>query len=187
MKLPWATIIASKDWHPSDHCSFAVNNVDAKAFSTVKFSNPSGNGETLEEVVWPVHCVQNSPGSEFPSDFEQEKIQDVVYKGELIDREYYSAFRDIWHLHHTSMNDILKKYNITDVFVVGLALDYCVFNTAIDASEFGYATRVIRQATKPVDTGAWDKVCARLQERGVELIDANDPLIEKVKGFVHRK
>lgn len=135
-------------------------------------------------MVWPVHCLANSFGSEFPPEFSKSsssKIDTLVYKGHLSDREYYSAFEDTWHLDKTPLNSKLQEKNITDVFIVGLALDYCVLNTAIDAAKYGYKTRVIAEATKPVDAGAWDRVQSQFKHQGIELIHLDDPILQLVK------
>lgn len=133
-------------------------------------------------MVWPVHCVQDTKGSEFPPEFTgSSKITSLIKKGYLMDREYYSAFQDVWHLHQTELNSVLRENEITDVFIVGLALDYCVYNTAIDSVTFGYTTHIIKEGTKPVDPDAWDPITAKLQAKGINIIDLDNSLIEKVK------
>lgn len=132
--------------------------------------------------MWPAHCVQNSPGSEFPESFTgASRIDNIVEKGFLVDREYYSAFKDVWGIHHTELAKLLKEKNITDVFVVGLAFDYCVFHTASDASSGGWKTHVIKEATKPVDPGAWNSTLVKLEANGVEVIPLESPLLDQVR------
>lgn len=171
-ELPWTTIIASKDWHPSNHCSFAVNHPGKKPFEKASFSHPEGTGAIREETLWPVHCVQGSHGSEFPPEFTgASKVDNVVNKGYLEDREYYSAFQDIWKLHKTELASLLKEKDVTDVFVVGLALDYCVLNTAVDAVSFGFKTHLIKEGTRPVDPSVTDQIYEKLKNAGVEITD----------------
>lgn len=178
--MPWTTIIASKDWHPINHCSFAVNNSGKKPFEKAVFPHPEKAGIFREETLWPVHCVQNSKGSEFPPEFTgANKVDSIVKKGYLEDREYYSAFQDIWQLHRTEMDSLLKDKGITDVYVVGLALDFCVFNTAIDAVRFNFKTHLIKEATKPVDPSITNEIYKKLEGAGVEITDINSLPFDK--------
>lgn len=135
-------------------------------------------------MVWPVHCVQESPGSEFPPEFSGvNRIDDIVYKGSIPDREYYSAFQDIWGIDKTQLAAQLKAKDITDVFIVGLALDYCVFNSAMDSASLGWKTHIIQEGTKPVDPGAWDSTLRKLEAKGVNVIDVDSPLVSQVKAL----
>lgn len=186
--LPWHAVIASKDWHPKNHCSFATNHVDAAPFTRIPFESPARNGEVKDEMVWPVHCVQNSAGAEFPPEFKAAgRIDHTVLKGYLSDREYYSAFQDVWCMHQTELNKVLRDRDITDVYVVGLAFDYCVYNTAVDSAANGYTTHIIREGTMPVDPTAWDPITVKLQSKSVEVIDMNDELIERIKSCSSRR
>lgn len=189
MALPWHAIIASKDWHPKNHCSFAANHVDATPFSRLPFKSPAGTGEVKDEMVWPVHCVQSSRGAEFPEEFASsiDKIDHIVLKGYLTDREYYSAFQDVWGLHHTELDSVLRERDITDVYIVGLALDYCVYNTAVDSMALGFTTHIIRQGTMPVDPNAWDSVTVKLQSKGIEVVNMNDELVERISKCSSRR
>lgn len=123
-------IIATLDWHPSNHSSFLIN-------------NPASG-------IWPVHCVQNSFGSELHADLNK-NIDYLVYKGmnPLIDS--YSGFFDNDHKSETELNLILKNHKVIKVDIVGLALDYCVKATALDAIKLGFNTSVILSATKAVN------------------------------------
>lgn len=162
-----------------------MNNPNAAPFDQLTFSSPDGSGLTRKEFVWPVHCVQNSPGAEFPEAFTGAKrIDNVVNKGFLSDREYYSAFKDIWGIHHTELASLLKSKDITDVFVVGLAFDFCVLHSSVDAAKLGWPTHVIREGTKPVDPKAWDASAAKLEANGVDIIGLDSPLLSKVKSLV---
>lgn len=144
---PWALKIATKDWHPSDHISFASNHPGKSAFVD-KITLDNG----LEQQLWPVHCVQNTMGSEFVDGLESSLFQAIVHKGMDSNVECYSAFcdasgkptvmcrddivdeslRDEIVPATFSLRDLLRKHDITDIFIVGLAGDYCVKSTAID-------------------------------------------------------
>lgn len=99
------------------------------------------------------------------------------------DREYYSAFQDIWGIHQTELFSLLQAKGVTHVFIAGLALDFCVLNSAVDSVRLGWPTFVIREATKPVDPGAWKSTEEQFSAAGVELIGLNHPLLERVKSL----
>lgn len=124
------TVIYSRDWHPGDHCSFSLE---------PQFIDGS----------WPPHCVQDTPGAEFPSALRVPLDAIVVSKGTDPEREAYSAFEG------TNLDKLLKEKNIRRVFVGGLALDYCVKASALDALRAGYEVWVVEDATRAVspDTG----------------------------------
>ncbi|KAG6919031.1 hypothetical protein DXG01_009741 [Tephrocybe rancida] len=173
LACPFVAKIASKDFHPPDHISFAITH-DKPVFSNITIYPP---GEThtdrgLEQVLWPVHCVASTPGSEFVEGLAQEALTAVVIKGTDQGIEMYSAFRDPWHIAHSALPKMLEDLKITDVFIVGLAGDYCVKSTAFDAVEFGYKTWVVRDAVRSVyDTGTeWRD----MEQKGIRLVDCDD-------------
>lgn len=160
-------IVATKDSHPHNHTSFAENH-NVQPFSKVLFKHPETEA-TAEHTVWPVHCVEGTAGAEYPASFDPSKVQALVRKGYLQDREYYSGFQDVWGVHKTELNDLLKSQGIEKVHVVGLAMDYCVFNTALDAARRGYTTTLIRAATRPVDSNAVEDTISQLTAAGVSV------------------
>lgn len=165
----YSFIVATKDSHPPDHTSFAENHNGAQPFSSISFKNPE-TGEAVNHTVWPVHCVEGTSGADYPATFDPSGVQALVRKGYLQDREYYSGFEDVWGIHKTELHELLQDKGIKEVDVVGLAFDYCVFNTAKDAAKRGYKTRVIREATKPVDPSSEDEIVASLETAGVTLV-----------------
>lgn len=161
-KYRWSAVIATQDWHPEDHCSFASQH-NVSPYSEMEFKHPIGerdtNGEirTQMQVVWPDHCIQNSFGSKLDPQFEAAFNQldpniprTIVKKGYLKDREYYSCFQDCWKLHKTEMQDYLRNLGISDVVFVGIAYDFCVLNSALDCAKSGFNTYVIRDCCKSV-------------------------------------
>lgn len=131
-----------------------------------------------------MHCVQNTPGAEFPPELKklESKIDKSVLKGQNPDCEQYSAFNDVWNIQETELDSYLKEKEISDVFVVGLAMDYCVMCTAKDAAKRGYKTRIVREATMPVDPNAWNTVPQKLeQEHGVEVVHVSEPVLQSLK------
>ncbi|CEP64143.1 nicotinamidase LALA0_S10e03422g [Lachancea lanzarotensis] len=150
----WCVVVATQDWHPENHVSFARNH-DLPDFSPFDYTAPSNSSKTQRATLWPVHCVQDSWGAQLAPELAQalDGLQcdhHVVQKGTLSDREYYSAFNDIWNDHHTGLDALLQKHGVNDVFVVGLALDYCVKSTAISAAQLGYRTTILKDFTRAI-------------------------------------
>ena len=139
-------IVATKDWHPATQKFFAENN-GLKALTNVKI-------DTVSDVVWPAHCVQNTPGAELHKDLVINKEYYVIEKGQDELLHPYSGF-DTDPL-NSELLKVLELNDVEEVFIVGLALDYCVFATAKDAVKLGYETTIIVDATKPI--GKLDKV-----------------------------
>ncbi|KAG6830897.1 hypothetical protein H0H92_014048 [Tricholoma furcatifolium] len=170
LACPFVVKIASKDFHPPDHISFATTH-DKPTFSKTVIYPPDDADENrpLEQVLWPVHCVADTPGSEFIQGLNHDALNDVVTKGTHPGIEMYSAFRDPWHLANTKLPKLLEDHGITDVFIVGIAGDYCVRSTAFDAVEFGYTTWVVRDVVRSVhDAGVeWTD----MKEKGIKLTD----------------
>lgn len=179
--LPWKHIVVTKDWHPKDHISFASNHEGCKPFETVSTSSPEDANEHKDQVLWPDHCVQGSEGAELPAELQKTLEESpatvkTVLKGYLSDREYYSAFQDVWALHKTELSTYLKDQGISSVVVVGVAFDYCVYNTSVDAAKFGFATTLIRDLTASVDPKNDADTEAKLASAGVFLMKADSIL-----------
>ena len=173
LALPFSIKIATKDFHPADHISFATVH-DKPPFSKITIYPP---GDTRadgarEQVLWPVHCVASTPGSEFVEGLNQDAFNAVIHKGTHRDIETYSGFRDTWHLTTTELPSLLEARGVTDVVVVGLAGDYCVKCTTLDAVEFGYKTWVVRDAVRDVFTTEthWDE----MKQRGIHVINMTE-------------
>ncbi|CCF58961.1 hypothetical protein KAFR_0F03650 [Kazachstania africana CBS 2517] len=157
----WHRIVFTRDWHPKNHISFAKNH-GLPDFSKFNYKSPrrpsqplDTPAETKEATLWPVHCIQNTRGSQLADALLKEVEHNhhkIVDKGYLSDREYYSAFNDIWNFHRTELNDYLQKHHITQVYIVGLALDFCVKNTAMSAASLGYETFIMEDYCKPIDS-----------------------------------
>lgn len=148
----YSLIVATQDWHPKDHKSFASNN-NEKVGSVIKLQG-------LDQVMWPDHCVQNSKGADFHKDLLVSKINYIVQKGKNKEIDSYSGFFDNDKKSKTELNDILLKNNIVSLDIVGLALDYCVKATALDSVRLGFETSVILNATKAVNLNDGDDLKA---------------------------
>ena len=139
-------IILTQDWHPEDHSSFSTTNPEKKIFTTKKM--PYG-----DQVIWPPHCVIGTRGAEFHKNLNTNKANFIIRKGFRKEIDSYSGFYENDKVTSTGLDGILKNLKIERVFVVGLALDFCVQFTAIDSVNLGYETFVIEDATLPVDIG----------------------------------
>lgn len=161
-------VIATQDWHPANHGSFASNHPGKKPGQVVDLHG-------LQQVLWPDHCIQNSEGAKFSADLKTNKIHQVFRKGTDPKIDSYSGFYDNGKKKDTGLNDYLKSKEINEVFIVGLATDYCVKFTAIDAVESGFNTTVISDATRAVNLQKDDGANAlkEMIHQGVHVIDSS--------------
>ncbi len=165
----FAVRVASQDWHPPDHGSFASRHPGAKPFDT-------GTLTGLPQVLWPDHCVQGTRGARLHASLDARRIQAIFRKGMDPEADSYSAFRDNAGRNPTGLAGYLRGLEVTDLVIGGLALDYCVRYSAIDAVELmpGVRVTVVRDACRPVapDTGV--EAERALREAGVHLIRADE-------------
>lgn len=159
-------VVATKDWHPSNHISFASNHTGKKPFELISL------GKDYQQMLWPDHCVQNTTGAEFVSDLNIKKIQKTINKGTNPKIDSYSGFFDNKKLNSTELDSYLKKNDIKKVYVVGLAADYCVKDTAIDAKELGYETYYISDLTRAVDPSGLNEIYSTLEKKNISVIDS---------------
>ncbi|KAK6454342.1 NAD(+) salvage pathway protein [Scheffersomyces xylosifermentans] len=192
-KFKWGAIIATQDWHPKNHTSFASQH-NVPPFTELEFTHPlgekdpaTGEVKTQKQVVWPDHCVQDSSGACLDASFlgnfnsiSPNIPKTVVKKGYLCDREYYSCFQDTWGIHHTEMEDFLRENGITGVVFVGLAYDYCVLNSARDCAKDGFNTYVLKDYCKSVYPDKIAETEDLYKEAGVKIIE-DDLLKELLK------
>jgi nicotinamidase/pyrazinamidase len=137
-------VLVTQDWHPPDHGSFAANHPGKKPGDRIMLDG-------IEQILWPVHCVQNTHGAEFASTFDTGRIAHVFHKGvdPLIDS--YSTFFDNAHRRETGLADYLKRRGIKDIYLMGLALDYCVKYSTLDARWLGFNTHVILDGCRGIE------------------------------------
>ncbi len=161
-------VIATKDWHPVGHASFASSN-----------DQPIGDVITLNgipQVMWPDHCVQNTEGAEFIPGLNTEAVTHVIYKGTDPDIDSYSGFFDNQRLQATGLADYLNEHGIKEIVIAGLATDYCVKFTALDAVSLGFKTSVLQDACRGVEMSEGDVESAwkQMQQSGCKLIQLSD-------------
>ena len=139
-------IFYTQDWHPSDHSSFSTNNPGKDVFSTIDMFYG-------KQVIWPPHCVFNTEGAKFHKDLKVEEAKTIIRKGYRKEIDSYSGFYENDRRTPTGLHGILTDLDIKRVFICGLALDFCVNYTAIDAIKLGYEAIVLENATLPVNLG----------------------------------
>lgn len=137
-------VVATQDWHPQNHQSFASNHNNKNAFDTIELGG-------LSQVLWPDHCVQGSKGAEFSLDLNMNKVEAIFRKGTNAEIDSYSGFFDNGHFKTTGLGDYLKGKQVAEVFLAGLAGDYCVYFTAKDALKEGFATCIIEDAVRAIN------------------------------------
>jgi nicotinamidase/pyrazinamidase len=140
----FAVIVLTQDWHPADHASFAANHPGAAAFSLTEM--PYG-----PQVLWPVHCVQGTPGAAFHAGLRTDPAQLVIRKGFRPQIDSYSAFFENDRSTATGLEGYLRTRGVTAVTLVGLATDYCVAYSALDAARLGFPATVLEGACRAID------------------------------------
>ena len=160
-------VVATQDWHPADHGSFAVSHPGHEPGETIEL-------EGLKQILWPVHCVQSSAGAEFHPGLDTSRVARVFRKGTDPRVDSYSCFFDNGHRKATGLGDYLQQRNVTDVYLCGLALDYCVKYSALDAVGLGFTTWLIRGACRGIDQhpGDVERAVAEMREKGVQIIQS---------------
>jgi nicotinamidase/pyrazinamidase len=162
-------IVASQDFHPADHKSFAANNPGRKVGDIVDL-----NG--LDQFLWPVHCVQGTTGADFSKALIHENWNKIFQKGMNSEVDSYSGFFDNAKRGDTGLSKFLKENQIERVFICGLALDYCVNFTALDSLNEGFETFLVTDATRPVNVMPTDgeNSLRELEAAGIKLITSNE-------------
>lgn len=168
LNLPFTLRIGTKDWHPKNHYSFASSHNEKPGAKCYK----SG----YEQILWPDHCVQESWGAEFAQGWRTELLDQLFFKGTdpLVDS--YSTFFDNMRLRSTQLHEYLTQHKITDVYLAGLATDYCVKYSAFDAKLLGYNTYVIADACRGVNLNKddTDKALKDMADLGINLIESKN-------------
>ncbi|MBN8631231.1 MAG: bifunctional nicotinamidase/pyrazinamidase [Rhodobacterales bacterium] len=159
----YQTVVLTQDWHPANHSSFADNHPGAEPFSMIEM--PYG-----PQVLWPAHCVQGSEGAELHWTLRTDPAQLIVRKGFRAEIDSYSAFFENDHVTPTGLEGYLRSRGVTSVTLVGLATDYCVAFSALDAARLGFAVTVLEGATRAIDlNGSLDEARDKMRAAGVAL------------------
>mmetsp|Transcript_51912 Transcript_51912/g.105698 ORF Transcript_51912/g.105698 Transcript_51912/m.105698 type:complete len:385 (+) Transcript_51912:163-1317(+) len=166
-------VFCTRDWHPKNHCSFHENNPNTNLFDTIKMRLP--DGEIVNQVMWPTHCVQHSSGAEFHPELVRKPDDVVVDKGLNVAVDSYSGFFDNGSGRNgdTGMLELLHQHNVNEVYVVGLAYDFCVGFTAKDAVDCGFKSYLVEDCARAVQPATKRDMRQSLIDKGVKLIHSS--------------
>lgn len=159
-------VVATQDWHPANHQSFAANH-QKNPFQVIDLHG-------LQQVLWPVHCVQETSGAELHKDLKQNKIEVVFRKGTEPEIDSYSAFFDNGKRKNTALSDYLKAKGVTKLYLCGVAADYCVYYSAVDAVNEGFEVFFIEDATKEIAAESYQKAKLEMKQLGIKFINSSE-------------
>lgn len=160
-------VIATQDWHPANHKSFASQHAGKQEFEVIELGG-------LSQVLWPEHCVQGTNGAAFYPKLLMNRVEAIFRKGTDASIDSYSGFYDNGHLKSTGLADYLKGKGITDVYLVGLAGDYCVYFSAKDAIAEGFQTYLIEDAIRSINSNDFEKAKEDIIGKGGQVIKSNE-------------
>ena len=159
-------VVATQDWHPAGHQSFASSHPGRAPFEQIDLHG-------LPQTLWPDHCVQDTPGAALHPDLSTGHVEAIFRKGMAPEIDSYSAFFDNGHRKATGLTAYLRGRGVTDVYLAGLAGDYCVYFSALDAQAEGFITHVITDATRSIDDAGFRAALVALQTTGVHLVESS--------------
>ncbi|KAI0389452.1 isochorismatase [Xylariaceae sp. FL0594] len=200
LALPsFALKVATKDWHPPNHISFASNHAGKKAFvDCVEVANPYDDSQRYESRLWPVHCVQGTAGAQLIPELDSERLDVVIEKGTDARVEMYSPFyapfdekgdeeeeekgKKRKRVGDSGLLSLLRSHAVTDVYVVGLAGDYCVKSCAQDSVREGFRTYLIEECTRAVDSdkASWDACKRQIEDAGAKIVGLHGPEVRRL-------
>jgi nicotinamidase/pyrazinamidase len=158
-------IVLTQDWHPANHASFAASHAGKKPYESLEL-------EYGAQTLWPAHCVQGSPGAEFHPGLDLPQAELILRKGFRPRVDSYSAFFENDRTTPTGLAGYLRERGLTRVFLAGLAYDYCVGYSALDARRLGFPAVVLRDACRAIDLdGSVAAMGAQFAEAGVAVVD----------------
>ncbi len=163
-------VVATQDWHPPNHGSFAANHPGCQVGQLIDLHG-------LPQLLWPVHCVQDTRGAAFPDTLNAGRIQGCFHKGTDPTVDSYSGFFDNGHRQATGLADFLRVHQVGEVHLAGLATDYCVKFTALDARDLGFETGLLNACCRGVElhSGDSDRAIRDMVASGVRLLGAGQP------------
>lgn len=156
-------VVLTQDWHPADHLSFFTAHDDKKAFEEIELDG-------LPQVLWPEHCVQGSDGAELSKQIDSSRASLIIRKGTRPEIDSYSAFYDNGRRNSTGLAGYLLEKSVSKVVVCGLAADYCVHFTAMDALHLGFQAEIRLNATRAIDPADFDKKITEFESAGGRLV-----------------
>jgi nicotinamidase/pyrazinamidase len=158
-------VAATQDWHPADHMSFAANHAGRKIGEVIEVAG-------LAQILWPVHCVQGTPGAEFAAELDTRRVARVFQKGTDREIDSYSGFFDNGHRQATGLEEYLRQQGVRDLYVLGLATDYCVKFTALDGAALGFRVHLIEDGCRGVNLQPDDvsQALDAMRAAGIEIV-----------------
>lgn len=165
-------VVATQDFHPDDHGSFATQHPGGKPGDMIELDG-------LPQVLWPDHCVNGTEGAEFHKDLDMKGIDKIFQKGTDINVDSYSGLYDNGRRKSTGLSEWLKYKNVDTVMIMGLATDYCVKFTALDAQKDGFKTQLILDGSRGVELNAGDidNAIEEMKSAGVQMTQSDDVLL----------
>lgn len=160
-------VVATQDWHPNNHGSFASNHKGHRVFDVIELKG-------LQQVLWPDHCVQGSQGADFARSLDMNNVEAIFRKGTDPAIDSYSGFFDNGHFKATGMGGYLKDRGVEKVYVVGLAGEYCVNYTILDSLSLGFDTTLIKDATRPLSEDEFIKAMSNMVEKSAKVITSEN-------------
>ncbi len=160
-------VVATQDWHPSDHKSFASNHEGKKEFEKTTLHG-------LDQVLWPDHCVQGSRGAEISSNLDTRPVEAIFRKGMDPEIDSYSGFYDNGHKKDTGLAGYLRARGTQQVFICGLAADVCVYFTLKDALKERFETYLVEDGTRALDDKSFSEIKDELTDLGAKIISSSD-------------
>jgi nicotinamidase/pyrazinamidase len=165
-------VVATQDWHPPDHGSFAASHPGKKPGDVIQLAG-------LEQILWPVHCVAGTPGAALYPELDRTRIAHFVHKGIERDLDSYGGFFDNAHRRSTGLGEYLRQRGVSDIYVCGLATDYCVKLTALDGAALGFRTHLVLDACRGIDAhpGDVERTIDEMRAAGVVIV-TSEQLVE---------
>lgn len=160
-------VVATQDWHPPHHGSFASQHPGKQPFDQAELAG-------LPQTLWPDHCVQGSPGAAFAEELRMNKVEAIFRKGMDPGIDSYSGFFDNGHKKATGMGDYLRGRKVDTVYVVGLAGDYCVNFTLLDALHLGFNAELVREGVRSIREEGFQRAVKELKEKGGKVVSAHE-------------
>ncbi|WP_026932785.1 bifunctional nicotinamidase/pyrazinamidase [Christiangramia echinicola] len=167
LQAKFELVIATQDWHPAGHASFASSHENVKEFEVMKLDG-------LDQVLWPEHCIQNSEGAKFHSDLKSSNIETIFRKGTDIKIDSYSGFYDNAHLKSTGLTGYLKEKKVENLYFVGLAAEYCVYFSIKDAISEGFNCILLEDATRALNQSDFENARIDILRKGGKIIKSGD-------------
>jgi len=160
-------VVATQDWHPQNHMSFASNHDGKEPFEKIELHD-------MEQILWPDHCVQNSEGAEFHPDLHTKKVEVIIRKGMNPEIDSYSGFYDNGHKKSTGLAGYLREKKVDELYFAGLAADVCVYFSIKDALKEGFSATLIEDATRALNDDKFAEMKKELQEIGMKITDSKN-------------